>query len=174
VHPDTFLDASFQMTQTRKVEQEQGTVWTDIVSLRNESRDVNVRFKVLKKGVTRRVTSRSSGRQYEIVDCFVADTTARISLTLWNEDIQLVDQDGWYCILHGTVNVFDECMTLSRGRTGEFRTITRIIDPIRDDIDMSRPFMGKTKQRERRPKTGRTLNGTTCREVERYASRKSF
>jgi hypothetical protein len=163
------------MTQIDKnKEQHQEFVWTEIRNLRNNSRDVNVRFKVVKKGKLRRVTSKSFGKQYEVIDCIVADTTARINLTLWNEDVDLVEQDSWYCLLNGYINVYDECMILSKGRTGEIHRLIAEIGSTREDTDMSRPFMGKPRRRESRPKTGRTLDGTKGKEVRRYAPRKSF
>jgi hypothetical protein len=149
-------------------------VWTEIRDLKNNSRDVNIRFRVVKKGNLRQVTSKSFGRQYEVSDCIVADTTARINMTLWNEDVDSVEQDGWYCLLNGYINVYDECMILSKGRTGEIHRLIVGIGSTREDIDMSRPFMGKRRRRETHSKTGRTLDGTKGREVRRYASRKSF
>jgi hypothetical protein len=163
------------MTRTENVaEKDKEPIWTGIVSLKDDSREVNVRFKIIKKGAIRRVTSKSSGKQHEVVDCTIADATARINLTLWNEDIDLVEQGGWYCILTGFINAYDECMTLSKGRKGEIKRITPETDLTKEDIDMSRPFMGRPRRRESRPKTGRTLNGTTGQEIGRYASRKSF
>jgi ssDNA-binding replication factor A large subunit len=174
-YPDVCPDASYNMAQTKNVaEQDRELIWTDIVSLKNDSRNVNVRFMIIKKGAIRRVTSKSSGKQYEVVDCIVADATARINLTLWNEDIDLAEQGDWYCILNGFINIHDECMALSMGRRGEIERIKPETNQIKEDIDMSRPFMGRSRRRETRPKTGRTLNGTTGQEVRRYASRKSF
>jgi hypothetical protein len=163
------------MTQLRDTfEQDSQTAWTDIVHLTPESQGVNVRFKVFKKEASRRVTSKSSGRQYDIVDCIVVDSTARINLILWNEDIDLVEKNNSYCLLNGLITVYDECMSLSKGRNGVIKISNTSFEQKEEVVDMSRPFMWKSKKHKSRPTTGRTLNGTSGREVRRYSSRKSF
>ncbi|MBA7583230.1 hypothetical protein ES708_25171 [subsurface metagenome] len=149
--------------------------WTLIAHFTQESRQVNVRFRVLKKGKTRIVTERASGRKHEISDCIIGDSSAIMNLTLWNEDIDNVEPDRTYEILKGYINLFDECMTLSRGRRGELAESTVSIIDVNEQIDMSRPFMGKPKRRKKpRSGTGRSFHGTAGREARGYCSRKSF
>lgn len=169
------MDASCQMAESNNsLEQHTKTVWTDIVHLTPECRQVNVRFRVVKKGVARRVTSKSSGRQYEVSDCVVVDSTARINLTLWNEDVDRISQDYSYCLMSGHINILDECMSLSAGHCGKIVESDVLIENTDDKFDMSRPFMGRPKRRRSRFTTSRVLQGTIGREAGGYPSRKSF
>ncbi len=162
-----------QVSETPK--QSNSIEWTLIEQFTHESRQVNVRFKVLKKGKTRIVTERASGRKHEISDCTIGDSSAIMNLTLWNEDIDTIEPDQTYQLLNGFINIFDECMTLSRGRRGELTESSNPIDVVNEQINMSRPFMGRPKRREKpRSATGRSFRGTAGREARGYCSRKSF
>jgi len=157
------------------LEQNNSIEWTTIAHFTQESRQGNVRFSILKKGKTRIVTERASGRKHEISDCIIGDSSAIMNLTLWNEDIDNVEPDRTYEILKGYINLFDECMTLSRGRRGELAESTVSIIDVNEQIDMSRPFMGKPKRRKKtRSATGRSFHGSAGREARGYCSRKSF
>jgi len=156
-------------------EQDNSIDWTLIAQFTLELRQVNVRFRVLKKGKTRIVTQRASGRKHEISDCIVGDSSAIMSLTLWNEDIDTVEPERTYELLNGYINLYDECMILSRGRRGELAESIIPINEANEQIDMSRPFMGKPKRRKKpRSATGRSFQGTAGREAKGYYSRKSF
>ncbi len=149
--------------------------WTPIAQFTREIRKVNVRFNVIKKGKTRIVTQRSTGRKHEISDCIVGDSTAIVNLTLWNEDIDTIEQGKTYELQNGYINLFDECMILSKGRRGSLVESVITITTVNGKIDMSRPFMGKPKKRKRqRSSTGRSLSGAVGRETKGFCSRKSF
>jgi len=156
-------------------EQSNSTDWTLIEQFTQESRCVNVRFKVLKKGKTRVVSERASGRKHEISECIIGDSSAIVNLTLWNEDIDIVEPDRTYELLNGYINLYEECMILSRGRRGVLAESDISINDVNEQIDMSRPFMGKPKRRKKpRSLTGRSFRGTEGREARGYCSRKSF
>lgn len=105
----------------------------------------------------------------------VGDQTAIINLTLWNEDIDVIEEGRTYTLLSGLVNVYDECMNLSRGRLGEYLDSLAPIEIVNEEINMSRPFMGKPKRKKKaRSPTGRSFRGTAGREAKGYCSRKSF
>ena len=149
--------------------------WTPIAQFTREIRKVNVRFNVIKKGKTRIVTQRSTGIKHEISDCIVGDSTAIVNLTLWNEDIDTIEQGKTYELQNGYINLFDECMILSKGRRGSLVESVITITTVNGQIDMSRPFMGKPKRRKRqRSSTGRSLSGAVGRETKGFCSRKSF
>jgi len=136
---------------------------------------VNTRFKVLKKGRTRIVTQKTSGRKFEIANCIVGDHTAIIDLTLWNDDIDAVEEGKTYTLLNGSITIYDECMSLSRGRRGELIESLIEIENLNEQLDMSRPFMGRQKRKPRtRSSTGRTLDGEADRQVRKFCGRKSF
>jgi len=151
------------------------SIWTHIAQFTRKLRQVNVRFKILKKGKTRIVTQHNTGMKHEISDCIVGDSTAIVNLTLWNDDIDAIEQGRTYELLNGYINLYDECMILSKGLKGKLVESLIPINTVNDQIDMSRPFMGKSKRRKRqRSATGRSFSGITGRETKGFCSRKSF
>ena len=155
--------------------QHDSDMWTSIAHFTREIRRVNVRFNVIKKGKTRIVTQRSVGRKHEISDCVVGDSTGIVNLTLWNEDIDAVEQGKTYELQNGFINLYDECMILSKGRRGTLVESSIPITTVNGQIDMSRPFMGKPmRRRKQRSSTGRSLSGAVGRETKGFCSRKSF
>ena len=149
--------------------------WTKIAQLTEKTRNVHVHFRVLKKSKTRTVTQRISGTKFEIAECMVGDETAIVNLTLWNEDIDVIEEGRSYTLLSGSINIYDECMSLTRGRRGELIESLIPVEDVNDQIDMSRPFMGKPKRKKKpRSPTGRSFRGTVGREAKGYCARKSF
>lgn len=136
---------------------------------------VNTHFRVLKKSMPRIVTQKTSGRKFEVVDCIVGDQTARINLTLWNEDIDVIEEGRTYSLLNGVINLYDECISLTRGKHGELIESIDAIENVNDQVDMSKPFMWKPKRKEKpRSPYGRSFQGTAGRESKGYCARKSF
>ncbi|TFH04888.1 MAG: hypothetical protein E4H14_13800 [Candidatus Thorarchaeota archaeon] len=155
--------------------QQDSDTWTPIVQFKREIHWVNVRFNIIKKGKTRIVTQRSTGRKHEISDCIVGDSTAIVNLTLWNDDIDVIEQGKTYELQNGYINLFDECMILSKGRRGSIVESSIMITTVNGQIDMSRPFMGKPiRRKKQRSQTGRSLSGAAGRETKGFCSRKSF
>ena len=149
--------------------------WTLITDLTEKCQGVNTRFKVLKKSKTRVVTQKVSGRKFEIANCIVGDHTAIIDLVLWNEDIDDIEEGKSYTLLNGSITVYDECMSLTRGRRGELIESLIQIEKLNEQVNMSRPFMGKSKRKSKpQSPTGRTLDGGADRQVRKYCGRKSF
>jgi hypothetical protein len=149
--------------------------WTQIAQLTEKTGYVNVHFRVLKKGKTRIVTQRLSGRKFEIAECLVGDQTAIIYLTLWNDDIDVIQEGRTYSLLSGSINVYDECMSLTKSRRGELLESVAPIEIVNEQIDMSKPFMGKPKRKKKaRSPMGRSFRGTAGRESKGYCARKSF
>jgi ssDNA-binding replication factor A large subunit len=153
----------------------QDEAWTPISNLTVESRDVNVRFSVIKKGAPYQVTARATGKSHLISECVVGDETAIITLTLWNDDGDEIETGRTYELLNGYINMYDECMNLSKGRWGKIQLSSSTIMQVNGTIDMSRPFMGRPKRRKhKRSPTGRSFQGTPGRETKGYCSRKGF
>ena len=159
----------------RTLERKPSIEWTQIAQLTDKTGRINVRFMVLKKGKTRVVTQRISGRKFEIAECMIGDETAVINLTLWNEDIDIIEEGRSYSLLSGSISIYDECMSLTRGRRGEFLESLVPIESVNDKLDMGRPFMVRPKRKKKpRSPTGRSFQGTAGREAKGYCSRKSF
>ena len=149
--------------------------WTPIAKLTVESIAVNVRFSVIKIGSPRQVTARATGKPHLISECIVGDESAIITLTLWNEDIDEIEIGKTFELQNGYINIYDECMNLSKGRWGTIRLSSSDIVQVNGTINMSRPFMGRPRRRkQKRSPTGRTFQGAPGRESKGYCSRKGF
>ncbi|MFX1560579.1 MAG: hypothetical protein ACFFBL_08315 [Promethearchaeota archaeon] len=149
--------------------------WTPISKLTVESRAVNVRFSVIEKGKPRLVTARATGKPHLLSECVVGDESGIIILTLWNDDIDEVEVGKTFELQNGYINIYDECMSLSKGRWGTLRAASLDIVHVDRTIDMSRPFKGRPKRRKKkRSPTGRSFQGTPGRESKGYCSRKGF
>lgn len=159
------------MTHTEDI----GTVWTHIAALSPSSKNINLRFFVLDMKQSRRVFSKRTGKENEIAECLVGDSTGRINLIIWNNDIDLIKPQRTYTLLNGHVNLYDECMSLGKGPWGDIKESEVPIVNVNEAIDMSRPFMGNQMKKTRpRSLTGRPLDGTAGREIQKFCGRKSF
>ncbi len=149
--------------------------WTPISELTVESRAVNVRFSVVKKGIPRQVTAQKTGKPHLICEFVVGDESAIINLNLWNDDIDEIEIAKTYELMNGYISVYDESMSLAKGRWGDIHISLSTIAQVDGTIDMSRPFMGRPKRRKQtRSLTGRSFQGTPGREGKGYCSRKGF
>ncbi|MHA1964126.1 MAG: hypothetical protein ACW97G_06020 [Candidatus Thorarchaeota archaeon] len=149
--------------------------WIPISKLTVESRAVNVRFSVINIGSSRQVTAKATGKSHLITECVVGDESAIITLTLWNYDIDEIETGKTYELVNGYISLYDESMSLSKGRWGIIRVASSDIVKVDETINMSRPFMGRPKRRkQKRSPTGRSFQGTPGRESKGYCSQKGF
>ena len=148
---------------------------TLIADLRLKSQVELVRFKVLEMESQKEVVAKRTGRMHRVAELQIADESARILLTIWDNDIESIETGKSYIIRNGYVNEFSHRMRLTRGRFGEILPSESPIETVNDSCDMSRPFAGKKprKKRERSDK-GRTFRGTQKRESRGYCLWKSF
>ena len=91
---------------------------TAIKDLQNGMKRVSVEAKVVEKGDVREVRSRFKDETYKIVDAVVADETASIKLTLWNEQIDQVNVGDNIKIDNGYVTSFKSEIQLNVGKFG--------------------------------------------------------
>ena len=78
---------------------------------------VNVVFKVVDREAEREINSRS-GETHRVCDLTVADETGSIVLTLWNEDIDNIEDEKVYKLSNGFANIFRNSLRLSKGKFG--------------------------------------------------------
>ncbi|MBD3404745.1 MAG: hypothetical protein GF411_01260 [Candidatus Lokiarchaeota archaeon] len=149
--------------------------FTFIRKLRRESKGVRVRFKVLELSTPREVFSRKSNRIYQIANAVLADETAKITLQLWNDDIDKIKPGRTYVLENGYVSVYNECMFLNRGYGGDITPSTETIETPSELKDMSLPFVGiKVSRRAAESSTPKTFRGDSGRTSKGYCSFKEF
>ena len=84
---------------------------------------VDVEAKVVEKSDPREVKSRYKDETYKIVDAVVADETGSIKLTLWNEQIDMVNVGDNIKIENGYVTSFKSELQLNVGKFGKLTVI---------------------------------------------------
>ena len=86
-----------------------------INELKPFQRKVNVIFKVLKKGRSYKI--KKSGNF--VSECLIGDDTGSILLTVWNEDIEMLEQGEYFTLFDGYVNIHGDKLKLNKPKYGE-------------------------------------------------------
>jgi replication factor A1 len=90
-----------------------------IKELRDGMRRVDVEAKVLEKTPTREVMSRYKDVVHRVATAIVSDDTGKIKLTLWNEQIEQVNENDNVKVENGYITTFRGEMQLNVGRYGK-------------------------------------------------------
>jgi ssDNA-binding replication factor A large subunit len=148
---------------------------TYISELTPDRRSVTVLVRIISMGQARSVRSNKTSKRHLVQEAVAGDSTAKINMTFWNEDVDSLQEGHTYLLTKGYVREYDECMYLLRSRLGEFRESTKHIENVNESVDMSRPFAGqKSYRKSPRTKSGRSFRGTPGREEKGYCSWKGF
>ena len=118
-----------------------------IEELTPNSREINLTVKVVSKSQVRNVTS---GRDYSIhrvADALVGDETGCIYLTLWDDNIDKINEEATLRITNGYVNLFRGNMRLNIGRYGSFELLEE--SPI-TEVNTENNVSDKRYEQERR------------------------
>lgn len=117
-----------------------------------------VTFKVISKEETQEVTNRNSDETHLMSNVTIADPTASVILTAWDDDIEYLEIDKYYSLTNGYVNLYRDSMRLARGKYGEFSEeedadFEPTLEPNRSDEQHER--------RQRRPRYQNRPSGYT-------------
>jgi len=82
------------------------------------SRAVNVLAKVVSKSEVRNITAGRDGEAHKVSDALVGDETGCIYLTLWDDNIEKVNEGDTVNVKNGYINLFRGNMRLNVGRYG--------------------------------------------------------
>jgi len=91
----------------------------NIADLRNGMKRVSVEATVKEKGTPRQVMSKFGTETYTVADAIVADDSGSIKMTLWNEQIALVEVDDKIRVENGYVTSFKGEVQLNVGKFGK-------------------------------------------------------
>jgi replication factor A1 len=94
-----------------------------IKELQNGMKRVEVEASVVDKGNTRQVQSRFKDEMYNVADAMVQDDTGTIKLTLWNEQIDMVNVGDNIKIENGYVTSFKSEIQLNVGKYGKLTVL---------------------------------------------------
>jgi len=118
-----------------------------IGELTPSSRQVNIIVKAVSKSEVRNITS---GRDYSIhrvADALVGDETGCVYLTLWDDNIDKINEGDTISIKNGYVNLFRGSMRLNIGRYGSFELVEE--SPI-SEVNTENNLSSKQYEQERR------------------------
>ena len=94
-----------------------------IKELQDGMKRVSVEAKVVEKGDPREVKSRFKDETYRIVDAVVADESGSVKLTLWNEQIDMVNVGDNIKIENGYITSFKGEIQLNSGKFGTLKVL---------------------------------------------------
>ncbi len=86
--------------------------------LRDGMKRVNIRGTVVEKSEPREVTSKFKDQTYRVSTAIMSDETGNIKLTLWNDQIEMVNVNDIIRIENGYVTSFRGEIQLNVGKFG--------------------------------------------------------
>ena len=93
-----------------------------IAQLQADMRNIDIRFRVLKKGEIREIDSRD-GKELKLSEVEIGDDTGRIYLTLWDQSIEMLDEGDIGEVKNGFIKVVRNELRLNVGKYGELLKI---------------------------------------------------
>jgi replication factor A1 len=120
------------------------------------SRAVNVIAKAVSKSEVRNIATGRDGAPHRVCDALVGDETGCIYLTLWDDNIEKVNEGDTVNVKNGYVNLFRGNMRLNVGRYG---TLEIAEQPLEGEVNTENNMSTKVYERERRPYRGRRTGG---------------
>jgi len=116
------------------------------------SRAVNVKAKVVSKTEVRNIAAGRDGAPHRVADALVGDETGCVYLTLWDDNIEKVNDGDTITVGNGYVTLFRGNMRLNIGRYG---TLEIAKEPLAGEVNTENNVSTKVYEQERRPFRGR-------------------
>jgi replication factor A1 len=113
-----------------------------------QSRAVNVTAKVVSKSEVRDIPLGRDGNPHKVCDALVGDETGSIYLTLWDDNIEKVNEDDTIRIENGYVTLFKGNMRLNIGKYGKMNPAE---EPFEGEVNTENNVSSKTYEQQRRP-----------------------
>ncbi len=110
---------------------------TNILELRPKMKNVTVTFKVIGKGEVREVSSRRDNETHKVQDAIVGDSSAIVTVPLWDDSIEEVKVGESYILKNGHTGLFRSNLRLKIGRYGEISEAKTEVEKVNEEIDMS-------------------------------------
>jgi replication factor A1 len=120
--------------------------------LNPQSRAVNVLAKVVSKSEVRNIAAGRDGAAHKVSDAMVGDETGCIYLTLWDDNIEKVNEGDTLQVKNGYVNLFRGNMRLNIGRYGTLEVSEKAIA---GDVNTENNMSNQVYEQPRRPFRGR-------------------
>jgi replication factor A1 len=120
------------------------------------SRAVNVVAKVVSKSEVRNIATGRDGAPHRVCDALVGDETGCVYLTLWDDNIEKVNEEDTVSVKNGYINLFRGNMRLNVGRYG---TLEKAEQALEGEVNTENNLSTKVYERPRRPYRERSYGG---------------
>ncbi len=128
-----------------------------IGELTPSSRAVNVKAKVVSKSEIRNIAAGRDGAPHKVCDALIGDETGCVYLTLWDDNIEKVNEGDTVNIGNGYVTLFRGNMRLNVGRYG---TLEVAEEAFEGEVNTENNLSSKVYEQQRRPfRRGRSFGG---------------
>ena len=108
-----------------------------IAELKPGMKSINITFKVLSTSEERSVEDRRSKETYRVIDAVVGDSTATVTMPIWNETIDEIKVGETYLLSNGYTGLFRKNLRLQLGKFGTLEGADEPIEEVNKEIDMS-------------------------------------
>ncbi len=115
------------------------------------SRAVNVTAKVVSKSEVRNIAAGRDGAPHRVSDALVGDETGCIYLTLWDDNIEKVNENDTITVGNGYITLFRGNMRLNVGRYG---TLEIAKEALAGEVNTENNLSTKVYEQPRRPFRG--------------------
>lgn len=113
-----------------------------------QSKAVNVTAKVVSKTEVREIPMGRDGSAHKVSDALIGDETGVVYLTLWDDNIEKVNEADTVRIENGYVTLFKGNIRLNIGKYGKLEPAK---EPLAVEVNTENNVSSKTYEQERRP-----------------------
>ena len=113
-----------------------------------QSKAVNVTAKVVSKTEIREIPMGRDGSAHKVSDALIGDETGVVYLTLWDDNIEKVNEADTVRIENGYVTLFKGNIRLNIGKYGK---LDQAKEPLTVEVNTENNVSSKTYEQERRP-----------------------
>ena len=113
-----------------------------------QSKAVNVTAKVVSKTEIREIPMGRDGSPHKVSDALIGDETGVVYLTLWDDNIEKVNEGDTVRVENGYVTLFKGNIRLNIGKYGKLEPAA---NPLEVEVNTENNVSSKTYEQERRP-----------------------
>jgi len=117
-----------------------------------QSKAVNVTAKVVSKTEIREIPMGRDGSPHKVSDALIGDETGVVYLTLWDDNIEKVNDGDTIRVENGYVTLFKGNIRLNIGKYGKLEPAQTTLEA---EVNTENNVSSKTYEQERRPYRGR-------------------
>jgi replication factor A1 len=118
-----------------------------------QSRAVNITAKVVSKTEVREIPMGRDGSPHKVSDALIGDETGVVYLTLWDDNIEKINEGDSVRVENGYVTLFKGNIRLNTGKYGKLELAA---EPLTVEANTENNVSSQTYEQQRRPFRGRS------------------